>query len=241
MKAFIVPSYTFTPGASGVGTIDLSSISGFDIKRLIAIINQTDGILIYSTASETLKHTGEAAGVVTLNYDTSAMDAGDDLQIVYEVPDSFATSAKQDDSNTKLDTLIAKDFATSAKQDTLIAKDFATSAKQDTANTSLASIDTKLSGSLTVVETALSITFQEILNLTTSAQTFTAPAGAKWMLISTDDTNTANIRVKIGGTATVSSGVQFQPGRSEMIKGGGNISVIAESGSDQKINVQFGA
>jgi hypothetical protein len=61
------------------------------------------------------------------------------------------------------------------------------------------------------------------------------------MLIEADDTNSANIRVKIGGTATISSGIQFQAGRSEMIKGGGNISVIAESGTNQKISVQFGA
>lgn len=66
----------------------------------------------------------------------------------------IATEAKQDVTNTKLDALIAKNFATettlaamsaaqataanqataNGKLDTLIAKDFATSAKQDTAN-----------------------------------------------------------------------------------------------------------
>lgn len=89
------------------------------------------------------------------------------------LPTGAATEAKQDSSNTKLDTLIAKDFATSAKQDTantslatiagkdfatsakqdttntkldsLIAKDFATASKQDTGNASVASIDSKMS------------------------------------------------------------------------------------------------
>ena len=88
---------------------------------------------------------------------------------------------------------------------------------------------------------ALTPTYQEILNLTTVAQTFTAPAGAKWAKVQADDTNSANIRVKIGGTATVSSGMQFQAGRSEDYQAVGNISVIAESGSGQKIYVQFGA
>ncbi len=71
-------------------------------------------------------------------------------------PTDFPSSA----ANTKLDTLIAKDFATSAKQDSgnasltaIAAKDFATSAKQDTAQTrldllatetTLAAVDTKL-------------------------------------------------------------------------------------------------
>lgn len=92
-----------------------------------------------------------------------------------------------------------------------------------------------------VTQTALTPTFQEILNLTTTAQTFTAPAGAKKCFIMTDDTNTANIRVKLGGTATTTSGLQFQPGRAEPLEFAGDISVIAESGTNQKIMVQFGA
>lgn len=44
----------------------------------------------------------------------------------------LATEAKQDVTNTKLDTLIAKDFATSAKQDTLAGKVDSTNTKLDT-------------------------------------------------------------------------------------------------------------
>ncbi len=93
----------------------------------------------------------------------------------------------------------------------------------------------------TKVAAILAPTFQEILNLTTVAQTFTAPAGAKWCKVYVDDTNAANIRVKLGGVATISSGIQFQPGRSEDFGVAGNISVIAESGTNQKVNVTFGA
>lgn len=105
----------------------------------------------------------------------------------------IATEAKQDatiaaigTTNTKLDTLIAKDYATSAKQDTIIAaigttntkldstntkidstntkldtiiaKDFATSAKQDTTNTKLDTIITNTA--LAAANTALTVVDQ---------------------------------------------------------------------------------
>jgi len=84
------------------------------------------------------------------------------------------------------------------------------------------------------------VNYQEILNLTTAMQTFTAPAGSKWALVNTDETNTANVRVKFGGSATATSGIQFQPGRSETFNLSGNITVFAESGASQKVYVQFG-
>jgi hypothetical protein len=84
MKAFIVPSYTFTPGASGVGTVNLSGITSFDIKKLVSIINQTRGVIIYATASSTYKYTGVAGSTVTLFVDTSTHDANDKLQVIYE-------------------------------------------------------------------------------------------------------------------------------------------------------------
>lgn len=84
MKKFITPSYTFTPNDSGVGTVDLSGISNFNIKKLIAIINQTQGVVIYSTANPDAKYTNVSGTVVTLFYDTSTHDSGDVLQIIYE-------------------------------------------------------------------------------------------------------------------------------------------------------------
>jgi hypothetical protein len=84
--------------------------------------------------------------------------------------------------------------------------------------------------------------YQEIVNLTNVAQTFVAPAGAVWCKIQADDTNAANIRVKLGGVATASSGLQFQPGRSEDYQAVDDISVICESAdTNQKVYVQFGA
>lgn len=87
----------------------------------------------------------------------------------------------------------------------------------------------------------LTPTFQEITNLTTVAQTFTAPAGAKWMKISAGAQNTPNIRFKVGGTATTTSGIRLEPSRTEDLMAAGDVSVIAESGSGLYVCVIFGA
>jgi predicted hotdog family 3-hydroxylacyl-ACP dehydratase len=138
-----------------------------------------------------------------------------------------------------------------------------TSALQTTGNTSLANVDGKLpatlgqkamatslavtmasdQGAIPTAPAALTGTYQELLAITTSVQTITAPAGAKWCKIQADDNNTDNVRVKIGGVASATSGFQYQAGRSEDYKIAGNISVFAESanGVANKIYVQFGA
>lgn len=107
MKAFLTPSYTFTPGASGVGTLDLSSIASFDVKKLVAVINQTSGVTIYATGTTALRYTTESSGLITLFYNTSAMSGSDKLQVIYDqstldiaaaalpLPSGAATSANQ--------------------------------------------------------------------------------------------------------------------------------------------------
>lgn len=122
--------------------------------------------------------------------------------------------------------------ATEAKQDLLLTELQLKADLTETQPVSLASIP---------AAPAMVASYQEIIDLTTVAQTFIAPAGAKWCKVQTDDTNSANVRVKIGGVATAASGMQFQPGRSEDYQAAGDVSVIAESGTNQKIYVQFGA
>lgn len=90
--------------------------------------------------------------------------------------------------------------------------------------------------------TALTPTYQEDLAVTdASVKTFTAPASAKWCKIQADNTNSGNARVKLGGTASVTSGFQMDPGRSEDFEVAGNISYTMETGGSGKIYVQFGA
>jgi hypothetical protein len=222
MKAFITPSYTFTPGPSGSGTVDLSSISGFDVKKLSAIINQTRGVPIYATTVPNLKFTAASSGIITLFADTSDHLSTDILQVVYEDP---ALEEKLQAGNESLEDILAKLDASIAVTGTFW---------PETQPVSLAS-------PVTVNQTALVASYQEIINLTSIAQTFTAPAGAKWCKVYAEDGNSANIRVKIGGTASTTSGLQLQPGRAEDFMVAGDVSVIAESGFDLRVNVHFGA
>lgn len=84
MKSFIAPTYTFTPGASGSGTLDLSGISGFNIKFLVAVINQTRGLVVYSTADPAYRFTSVAGSLITLFADTTGQSGSDVLQVIYE-------------------------------------------------------------------------------------------------------------------------------------------------------------
>jgi hypothetical protein len=84
MKSFLAPTYTFTPGASGVGTVNLSGIAGFNIKFLVAIINQTRGVTIYATGSTATRYTALAGTTLTLAADTADHSASDVLQVIYE-------------------------------------------------------------------------------------------------------------------------------------------------------------
>ena len=113
MKSFISPTYTFTPGASGVGTVNLSGISAFNIKYLVSIINQTTGEIVYSTASPSLRYTNVSGTTVTLFKDTTSMSSGDVLQVIYDdpamvLPTGAATEAKQDTGNTALSSIDGK-------------------------------------------------------------------------------------------------------------------------------------
>lgn len=86
-KQFITPTYTFTPGASGVGTVALSGISSFDPKRLVAVINQTRGVVIYATGAAATRYTAVSGSTITLFADTSAHNSADVLQVIYEAAD----------------------------------------------------------------------------------------------------------------------------------------------------------
>lgn len=85
MKEFITPKYNFQPGTSGVGYVDLFGITDFDINRLVAIINQTDGVIIYSTGSSANKFTQVSGTKVYLNVDTSTMSSDDEIQVIYNL------------------------------------------------------------------------------------------------------------------------------------------------------------
>lgn len=113
----------------------------------------------------------------------------------------------------------------------------ATSALQTTGNTSLATI-AAAAGKQPINTNG---SYAEIVNLTTTAQNFTAPTNAVGFVIEALSDNSNNIRYKMGATATTTSGMRLEPGRSENYNSGPamTISVIAESGTTQIVAVQW--
>ena len=68
--------------------------------------------------------------------------------------------------------------------------------------------------------------------------TLTAPVNAVGAYLMNMDTSTANVRWAVGRVATTSVGQQLQPGRDAFIQTGTNISLVAESGT-QNYDVQW--
>src|SRR3990167_9273062 len=134
----------------------------------------------------------------------------------------------------------------------------ATSAKQDTGNTSLSSIDGKItavntgavvisSGTITTITNA--VPTKAPVNAAGSGSaasatvstviTLTAPANTAGFVLMNLDTSTANIRWAVGRTATTVLGQQLQAGRDTgFIPSGADISLVAESGT-QNYDVQW--
>lgn len=95
MKTIITPSYIFTPALKQIKT----NIPYFDINRLYAIINQTNGLIIYSTASTTAGYTSynSTTDILTLQFDTTAQASTNELQFIYD--DASLDYALQDTAN----------------------------------------------------------------------------------------------------------------------------------------------
>jgi hypothetical protein len=90
MKSILSTNPTFTPGAANVGTLNFSSVSGFNIAGLLAVLNQTRGVLLYATGKQPTGYFSWNSGtkVMTLKVDTSTHSSGDQLQVIYDGPGS---------------------------------------------------------------------------------------------------------------------------------------------------------
>lgn len=115
-------------------TLDFSSWTNFDVKRLIRVFNLTRNVVIYQQpdsdnklTSEMFKFVSFNANILTLNFPTG-QHASNDILIF----DYAAGSGGGDDVD-----VVSSVLPTGAS----------TSAKQDTGNTSLSSIDTKMTTS----------------------------------------------------------------------------------------------
>jgi len=84
MAKKLVSQYTFTPGTSGVGTIVLPGV--VPLKAIQLITNVTDNLIIYNFAATgsggtaVVDHENQET-TLTLDFDTSAMNAADELQV----------------------------------------------------------------------------------------------------------------------------------------------------------------
>ena len=82
--------------------------------------------------------------------------------------------------------------------------------------------------------------YSQIVNLGTTAQTFTVPVGAVGFTLESESGNVQNIRYAIGATATTTLGMRLEPGRDTgYVPCAANISVCAESGTNQKVTIQW--
>jgi len=140
------------------------------------------------------------------------------------LPTGASTEAKQDTQITRLN-LLGTEATLSAQSAKLPAS---LGSKTSAASLSVTPASDAIYSTKDRVRTS---SFAEFLTLTT-VQTFTAPANAFGALIQASDANAANVRIKQGAAATITSGIQMQPGRSENLYGGTDISVISESGTN---------
>ncbi|MFN9304308.1 MAG: hypothetical protein ACK6DA_16250 [Candidatus Kapaibacterium sp.] len=102
MKDFLVTDYVFSPGASTAGYVDFINMPDFDITRVVSIVNQTRGVIIYATASADKKYSSVSGNRVFLNFDTSSHSASDKLQVVYNSSKALKTQDTDQQELTRL-------------------------------------------------------------------------------------------------------------------------------------------
>jgi len=137
----MIQNYAFDKTAKTVTLLDYTSV---DLEGLLLITNVTDGAIIYNFADPAAGAT-VSGNVITLEYDTSAMDNSDKLQIYFDDPDYNPTTY---DQQTDL-----KDL-TEAILDTAQQISFLTNVRGIAADLRV----TLLSGALTTVATLSNIT-----------------------------------------------------------------------------------
>ena len=87
----MISNYTFDKTAKTVTLLDYTNI---ELESLLLITNVTDGAIIYNFADPTSGAT-VSGNVITLEYDTTAMDDTDSIQIYFDDPEYQPTSYTQ--------------------------------------------------------------------------------------------------------------------------------------------------
>ena len=89
MKQIIDFSPAFVPAAR---TLNFSTMEGFSLRKLMAVINMTRGQVIYVTGKAGLGFTSFTNNILTLEFDTSTQSSGDVLQVLYDIGKSSLPS-----------------------------------------------------------------------------------------------------------------------------------------------------
>ena len=84
MKIALNFNPTFNPASK---TLDFSSLSGFNIKNLFAVINISRNQIIYAAGQSALGTSNMAGSIITLAFDTTSHNAADVLMILYDATD----------------------------------------------------------------------------------------------------------------------------------------------------------
>ena len=161
MKDFSIIDYVFSPGASSVGYVDFIGATDFDITRVVAIINQTKGVVIYATGSTDTRYTSISDKRVFLFFDTSTHSASDKLQIVYNSKKALITSDSEGNELIRLMGRLVKIMenqqATDAGQRQKMTIDSITSALTLSNVTTVGTVSTITGGTITTLSNAASI------------------------------------------------------------------------------------
>lgn len=161
------------------------------------------------------------------------------------LPTGAATEAKQDTGNSKLDDLIAKDFATADKQDdakgvleTIAGKDFATSAKQDALIGHVDGLEAA-TGTTTDAEATDNGSVIGLLKrlrtlLGDAIVTLGSAIGTKARLIAgSDGTNARAIKTATDGTTIVQVADPSTPANKQKVNADGSINIKGIGGITQ--------
>lgn len=110
MAKKLIKEYVFTPGVAGVSTLKIPD--RYTLDKLLLITNVTDNIVLYNFADATFAGTGvafthenstdfpqilsrnEGFTTITLQYNTSSMNANDSMQIFVEGNDNYGMTVR---------------------------------------------------------------------------------------------------------------------------------------------------
>jgi hypothetical protein len=98
MKKYLNTYSIFTPGDSGIGTVK-TNIINFDIRKLIAIINQTREQLIYGVGVNGFGYTNISGDTITLEFNTSEYDSQDVLNVIYDSSPEYPVDINSSTNN----------------------------------------------------------------------------------------------------------------------------------------------